>query len=451
MKTSTHKNVQIITENDLCISCGVCKFACPPKLIEISLNPQKQIYEPVIQDDGACLACDEKPCLQVCPSYEIDFKELASWESPNEMLGPALEIVTARSTSREITRRSSSGGLIKEICAQYLRTRQADAIIALSHQEDLEYAPKLYLKAEEMESAPGSIYHNINFEEATSLLQNFSGRVVLVAIPCQLSAIEKWMKMFPEKLKSKLVLKVGLICGWMFSRHSVQLFAKSQGLDATDLRFASYRGENAVGHLKLRTSTKAKEFNRRPEVLQDRHYSAYRTAFSRSNNLKRCHLCVEHLNYLADIAVGDAWLRSFRDNKEGTSILILRNEKAQQVVRALVGAGRIQTWNSGDHEIYESQSRDLALGIKAESLMRWARSKSFFVPHFKRPFETEHSLSLSDRFSFWYIPKIIRRLNASRFSYLFFLARLPWTLVKGVYIYFKLSAIYWIRRIFRAS
>ena len=45
----------------------------------------------------------------------------------------------------------------------------------------------------------------------------------------------------------------------------------------------------------------------------------YQVAFDRLFNTPRCHLCVNHSNFLADIVVGDAWLPSTVFTKTGVS------------------------------------------------------------------------------------------------------------------------------------
>ena len=95
-------NVNLITDNDLCVSCGACKHACPYQEIDLKLNVAKGLYEPFIKNVVTCLTCDNQPCLQVCPSYEEDFVSLANWSDPTQRIGPVAAIYTGYSTNRDI-------------------------------------------------------------------------------------------------------------------------------------------------------------------------------------------------------------------------------------------------------------------------------------------------------------------------------------------------------------
>jgi coenzyme F420-reducing hydrogenase beta subunit len=116
----------------------------------------------------------------------------------------------------------------------------------------------------------------------------------------------------------------------MFTRHTLSHFARWQDVDYDDLQNATYRGGDKFGALVLETSTGSHSFSRRPNFWRDSHTIPYQVAFSRAYNNQRCLLCIEHLNYLADISVGDAWLDAFKHEKDGTSI-IRRTDRGRSV------------------------------------------------------------------------------------------------------------------------
>jgi coenzyme F420 hydrogenase subunit beta len=383
--TEAPLNVNLITRNDLCISCGACKHACPAQTIHIQMNDAKGFYEPVIADESPCLTCETRPCLTVCPGYEENFVDLAGWSDPAQQIGPYEAIYTGHNTDGEIRKRASSGGIIKELCRYYLESGQVDGVITLRHIEGLEYAPDVYTEVEDVLRTPGSIYHNINFENAIEILKTRPGRYLLIAIPCQLTSIRKWERTCPEQVVGQIAVTVGLICGWMFTRHTLRHFARWQGVDYDDLQNATYRGGDKFGALVLETSAGGHAFSRRPNFWKDAHTIPYHVAFSRTYNSQRCLLCVEHLNYLADIAVGDAWLDAFKHEKDGTSIIVVRKAEAGKAIEALMAAGRLVLKPATEQDVIDSQSADLAKGISAQRITNRLKAEGQFAPTYTLP------------------------------------------------------------------
>jgi len=433
----TALNIDLITNNDLCISCGTCKYACPKNEISIKMNNAKGMYEPVIANTLSCLTCTDQPCLQVCPSYEEDFVSLANWTDPSQRIGPVEAIYTGFSTNRDVHIRASSGGIVRELCRYYLDTGLVDGIITLKHVEGLDYEPHLYTSTDELiENSPGSIYHNINFENAIEILQNTRGRFALIASPCQLTSIRKWQQVCPDKSLGSIEVAIGFICGWMYSRHTVDHFAKYVGVSRESLADVTYRGGDKVGNLVLKSvSGTDQAFSRRPKPYVHAHTAAYRIAFSRTYSSKRCLLCAEHLNYLADVVVGDAWLPKHRDDKLGTSIVIVRNPSVVAVLDHLVAEGRVELTASSTNEVVESQSEYFAFGAPARQMMNRLKKQGKFAPSVKLPYPEDEC----PKFQVWYqnhlSPELFRFITWRGFGYLWFRWRVIYFKVK---MYLKL-------------
>jgi coenzyme F420 hydrogenase subunit beta len=409
----------------------------------MELNRFKGLYEPVVSGADQCLKCPDKPCLKVCPSYEEDFIELANWTEAAQEIGPYHSIYTSFSYDRANRLKSSSGGFIREILGKLIRMGVADSVITLKHSEGLEYEPSLYEKDDSFDAMPGSIYHNINFEKAIEILKTRSDRVILVATPCQLTSIKKWERLFSSEMKASIACTIGLICGWMFSRRSLEHFTKAEGIDFQSVSNVTYRGGDKIGNLVIGTPSGPRSFSRRPR-LRDSHFSSFRIAFSRSYNSRRCLLCAEHLNYLADISVGDAWLSAFDKERDGISLVIVRNRSFDPAIQELKTEGRIQLSPATVADVIESQSRDIAKGIGARKLMAHLKTSGQFSPHIRLPLPDVTEPSLRLLFSKELFPSFVRRLNRGPFGYIFYRIRRPFFFAKEA-VHFS------FRRILRAS
>lgn len=337
----------VIAES-LCIGCGACAVVDPT--VELRLDPRKLIFEPSHPSNGAAAA--------VCPAVQVDFaglqRELFPGRDPDEY-GVVHSVMLAQSTDEQRNLKASSGGLIKELLLHHLAQPDIDGVIALAHVSGLDFQPTLLTRPEQVDELPGSIYHNLAQPRAIELLRENEGRFVLVAIPCQLEGIWQYVRTHEPHLRARIATTVGLLCGWQYSHHAIRAISQFEGVDPDAITDISYRGGGPVGKLRITTPAKSVAVSRRVSF-------GYQVAFDRSFNTPRCHLCINHSNFLADIVVGDAWLPSTVMTKTGISLLINRTEAADRTIRTLAEAGRLTFSEVTKAEIEESQTRRVLFG-----------------------------------------------------------------------------------------
>lgn len=373
-------HIKDIIDNDLCIGCGACIYACGEENLKIQLNEEKGFYEPVILNPTKCVDCS---CVEVCPSNNIDYNKLAKeifGNLPNTEIGNVESVYLAQSNDYELNKAASSGGLIKETLKHYLRSGKIQGLIALQHIEKLEYGPVLIESEEEINSLPGSIYHSIDFSDALKILKETShNKVALVAIPCQLEGIYSYITEHEPALLNKLVLTIGLICGWTYTRKALQAITTYKNIDYDNLEQVTYRGGGPVGHLQLHTKDgRVKNVNRRIDPT-------YQAAFDRSYNIKRCHFCVNHGNFLADIVVGDAWLPSTVLTQTGISIVIARTREADKEINKMSEHQIINTLGVSTDEVIESQTHRVVFGDFSYPLAEFYKEQNKFAPRLYGP------------------------------------------------------------------
>ena len=337
----------VIAES-LCIGCGAC--AVVDSSIDLRLHPEKLIYEPSHASNADAAA--------VCPAVQVDFAglqlKLFPGQTPGDY-GVVRSVMLAQSTDLDRNMKASSGGLIKELLRHHLAQPDVDGAIALSHVGGLDFQPRLLTSPDEVDTLPGSIYHNLAQPRALELLRENEGRFVLVAIPCQLEGIWQYIYTHEPALRDRIHSTIGLLCGWQYSHHALKAICEYKGVDFDSITDVSYRGDGPVGRLRITTPEKSVAVSRRVDF-------GYQVAFDRSFNTPRCHLCINHSNFLADIVVGDAWLPSTVMTKTGISLLINRTEAADATVRELADAGVLKIADVSVEEIKESQTRRVVFG-----------------------------------------------------------------------------------------
>lgn len=342
------QDLQGVIDAHMCIGCGACTFADPT--VELVLDPVKLIYQPSHASNAAAAA--------VCPAVQVDFAGLQERRFPGAEqtpFGVVRSVLLAQSTDEGRNRRASSGGLVKELLLHHLRSGEVDGVLALGHVEGLDFQTQLVTDPDDVDRLPGSIYHNLGQTRMLELLHELEGRYVVVAIPCQLEGIWSYIDAQAPHLAEKIHSTIGLLCGWQYSHHALRAIAEFKGVDFDAITDISYRGEGPVGRLRMWTGEQVHAVGRRVDF-------DYQVAFDRSFNTPRCHVCVNHSNYLADIVVGDAWLPSTVASQTGVSLLVCRSEKAERAVAELRARDRVKVVEVSTAEILESQRRRVVFG-----------------------------------------------------------------------------------------
>ncbi len=361
-----------VIDNDLCIGCGACVAADPS--ISLRLHPVKLIFEP--DHPGNEMAAS------VCPAISVDYAGLQAKRFPGSVPGRfgVVESVTlAQSVDYDRNLQASSGGIIKELLTAYLAMDDVDGVIALGHVSGLEFEPRLIRLADEVDQLPGSIYHNLPKHRVLELLRRHEGRYVLVAIPCELEGILSYVSKVEPALADRIHTTVGLLCGWQYSHHALRAICEFKGIDFDAIADVGYRGGGPVGKLQITTADgSVTKVNRRVDF-------SYQVAFDRHFNTPRCHLCVNHANFLADVVVGDAWLPSTVATRTGISLVIARTAATDRLLRDLAASGRIVLTDVSTAEIEESQTHRATFGDFAYAYADYRRQIGRFTPDLHGP------------------------------------------------------------------
>jgi coenzyme F420 hydrogenase subunit beta len=342
-------NLQGVISSSMCIGCGACEMA--DSSVKVTLNPTKLIYEP--ESPGG------PDAAAVCPAVRVDFAGLQGRLFPDQEIGPygvVDAVYLAQSTDVDRNVKASSGGLVKELLLELMASGEVDGVIALDHVAGVEFAGRIVTDPDEIDTLPGSIYHNLRQTPTLQLLAENPGRFVVVGIPCQLEGLFSYVFSRAPELRQRIHTTIGLLCGWQYSHHSLRAMGQYLDFDPDDIEHVAYRGGGPVGKLSVTTS------DGRTHSASRRVSFGYQVAFDRHFNTPRCHLCVNHSNFLADIVVGDAWLPSTVFTKTGISLIICRKPSTKDLIAGLEQRGRIVTYEATTEEIRESQTDRVIFG-----------------------------------------------------------------------------------------
>ncbi len=310
------KNVSKTTELNLCTSCGICKGICPKECI--SWNFTKGIYRPKI-DEGQCIDCGL--CAKVCPGLQHKYTECS--DAVSTVTGKYLETYNAWSNDEDIRHVSASSGVVSSLIKELLSKNQYNIAFCL---DSYKYSELLTTKAKTIDdfsgdwlqsSIPKSRYLPVSHENAVKYLKcNRNERIIFVGTSCAIRGLVNVIEQL--KLDRTQYLLIGLFCDQIFNYNFPTLmedrFCKDCGLDS--FHFKNKESGGWPGNMKIFPKNKEAFYCSKSERVNSKAYFMP----------ERCLYCVDKLNVLADISVGDNYTTKNYSEK-GTNSVIIRTKK----------------------------------------------------------------------------------------------------------------------------
>lgn len=240
-------------------------------------------------------------------------------------LGKYTACVSARSTDREILKKSQDGGIATTLMVYALEQGIIDgAIVAGKGDRPWEPKPFVAMSREDILKARGTIY---NISPQISWLKEATrsyglDRVGVTGVCCQMQAVRK-AQLYPMNMRDvpeKIGLAIGLFCMENFSYKSMQTIvedhaAKSLGsvkkMEITKGKFWVYTDRGNVATVPLKDTHKYEQ--------------------------PGCHVCLDYVSNLGDISTGSV------GSPDGWSTVFIRTKKGNEVWSKAVDAGMFET------------------------------------------------------------------------------------------------------------
>jgi coenzyme F420 hydrogenase subunit beta len=327
---SNPQTVQAINNQGLCAMCGTCAGICPTSAITLRYNEKSGGYSPVF-NSSLCIHCGL--CLTVCPGIGINAKEMNEQNDNGDnnfeavqRFGRYIGCYIGHATSPTIRRNATSGGAATALLTFLLEKNLIDGAVVTRTQKDNPLEPESFIArtSEELLTASTTKYCPTKPNECLKQILQKKGRYAVIGLPCHIQGIRK-AEQIKKELNERIVLHLGLFCQGRPSFLPLYNQLSRMKLHLNEIQRLTYRigwPTNFVVELKngLTITQPIKE-----------------TLLMKAWNLKfiprRCLLCYDSLNELADISFGDAWIK--RNDNESTfrSLIITRNKYADKILK----------------------------------------------------------------------------------------------------------------------
>lgn len=328
------KNIDFVSERDLCTECGTCYGICPMGNIEIKrTDTGKYTFKAI--NLSKCWGCNI--CYRACPGYEVDFDQLNislfSKTAEYDPLGNYKGTYLAHSTDDKIRLNSASGGAVSSLLISALEHGTIDgALVVKMNTNGNPLQPEIFIahSKEDILKAAGSKYitvpANIGIRE---ILKTKNKKYAIVGLPCHIHGLRKAESFLPL-LKKKIVLHIGLFCGRETSPLGTKHLLKKLKVKESEVKEIKYRDGKWPGGF----CVKLKSGEERFIPLNDYVYVS--KIFSNT----RCCLCTDLTAEFADISAGDAWLPEL-EGQDGWNIIISRTECGSKFLADAKNSGMI--------------------------------------------------------------------------------------------------------------
>lgn len=280
-------------------------------------------YQPVA-NPAKCISCGL--CQKTCPVNSCNQKIVES------DLGHLINCYTGYSVDENMRWHGSSGGVITTILCTMLNKGLISGAIILTHnpQDPLHPSLSFVNNESDIKAAAGSKYCPTKPNFRVKELLSEPGKIAVVGLPCNIRALRE-LEQINDKLKSKIFIHLGLLCGKCPNFYATEYFLKKHGIDEMNVSSISYRGEGWPGKITVKT----KQGDSRSFSYRSWTHFAYYPHFVPI----QCVLCYDITNQQADISLGDAWGLS-RD-KIGTSVVISRTTEGEKILHDLFEEGKL--------------------------------------------------------------------------------------------------------------
>lgn len=315
-------NVSKIVKFELCNGCGTCFSVCPSNAISISIDGRKGILFSKI-DTEKCTNCGL--CLKVCPSLDLIPRTKG-------LLGNFVSLYYGFSLDDKLRYKASSGGIVSSLLKYLLENNIIDGVIMAkpTFRSPFLYEPFITSNISDIYEFAGTRYFPIPMNKILKKLLSMKGHFVFIGTPCQINGIHRFENLYKE-IREKIYLKIGFFCGGAPNLNSYRYYTYVHDIDTEGL-ISIYRGIGWPGHnVFIYKNGKKILISRRPKNLKEKAY--YTLSFFPIFAQKRCLLCVDRFASYADMSVGDAWLNKFKNDKKGTSLIIVRSEKVNEILQ----------------------------------------------------------------------------------------------------------------------
>lgn len=343
-------DISTVVQDNLCMGCGTCLSVCPTSAIELVRDGRRGCFVAAVNRQR-CTSCGI--CFAVCPGHAVDLPRLSAECLPDtaadERIGSYVNCYLGHAVDRELRHQGSSGGMVTATLLHALENEMIDGALVVRMPADGRLTPRPYIarSAADIRDSARSLYCPVPANIALKQILKTPGRFAVVGIPCHLHGIRK-AQLVNKKLRRRIVLHLGLFCGWGTPFSGTDFVIQRLGLQRADVQSVAYRGRGWPGGFRITLKNGKTVFQSMQEGW-DRDLSAFK--------VNRCMFCHDTTAELADISYGDAWLPEIAASDTiGANLMVVRSRQGEDMLTRMHNAGHIKLKSVSKQRVRDSQN-----------------------------------------------------------------------------------------------
>ncbi|RKD87724.1 coenzyme F420-reducing hydrogenase beta subunit [Mangrovibacterium diazotrophicum] len=289
---------------------------------------------------GTC--SQDNNCISVCPFNPFPEEKL---KTETEISSLFLDTVSASNHKKlgnyfntyagysiEHRMKSSSGGIATYVSKILLEKKIVKYIINVveSKEQNHHFSYTIGGSIEEVSKSAKTRYYPVTLENVFEKITSLDGDVAIVGIPCFIKAIRLAQIKNPD-LRDKIKFTIGIICGGIKSKFFTEYLTQKAGVSSNKLSSIDYRIKDISSHAgDYSFGVKTTNSNDLHDIKMRTVGDMWGTGLFKAN---ACDFCDDVSAELADISLGDAWIRPFVNDGQGTNVIITRTSLADQILQ----------------------------------------------------------------------------------------------------------------------
>ena len=306
-----------------CFHCGLCEGLSKNlfKMTNTSKGPIPKLIRKPVKNDIS----DLKKIVHACPGRGIPYHHLSKkliTSKKSKIIGNYNSLYLASSNSNLIRQKASSGGLVRSLLIELIKSKKVDYVCILDEKEEkiLNFDVLLTNSIDKILNTSQSIYQTTPLLHKLKKLKK-NKKYVFVGLPEHIASL-RILKINYPKDYAHIKFLISIYSGTNMYPGAIEFYLKGNGVrNINDIKKIDWRYGEWPGMLRIVTKNKI--------LSLKKFYYNYLIPFFISKN---CLITPDFTGELSDVSVGDAWSPTLENKGYGYSVAITRSKVFDEIL-----------------------------------------------------------------------------------------------------------------------